>query len=347
VKILIIRLDHLGDLVLMTPLVRALAKAGHEVEFIAPRWLNVIFEGNPHLASTFAIEDLAPDFPRDWRRLSAWIRPRKYDCLLLPNSWPRQLLWCSFFSGVRQRFAMQAGVMGRITLHRCLRLGPGFMQGRHFVDIQLDFARALGVPTDGLKPDYFCRPEEILQAEAALAAWFPDLDGRPVIGIHPGCAGNTCNLPPRVYGEIAALILERSEARIVITGSAKERELLAEWAESILSSPRVRDSMGSLDVRSLAAVISRMTNYIIGSTGPLHLASAIGVRTTSPFCAVPPLTSSIWGNATGHGACVQPNPEGCRRYMAQAARYHHCDFRGEVRAEHIWEALSQEKSIQL
>jgi ADP-heptose:LPS heptosyltransferase len=346
VKILIIRLDHLGDLVLMTPLIRALAKAGHTVEIVTPRWLNGIFEGNPHLGGAFAIEDLAPDFPGDWPRLRDWIKPRGYDGLLLPNSRPKELLWCSFTSGIRRRIAMQAGIWGRLTLHRCLQIRGAFMAGRHFADIMLDFARVLGAPTDGLKPDYFCREEEVAQARETLRAAFPDWNGGEIIGIHPGCAGNTCNLPPAIYGEMAGLILERSDARIVLTGSAKERALLASWPEKILGSPRVYNSMGALELRALAAVISQMKHYVIGSTGPLHVASALGVRTTSPFCAVPPLTSTIWGNATGCGECVQPNAAACRAWMAKAEKYRYCDFRGEIDAETLWEALTSGKSIQ-
>jgi ADP-heptose:LPS heptosyltransferase len=221
------------------------------------------------------------------------------------------------------------------------------MRGRHFSDLMLDLARRLDVPTDGLKPDYFCRPEELDQARAKISTLFPDYQGEPILGIHPGCQSNTCNLPPRAYGEFASLALARTNWRIIVTGSAKELALLQSWPSEILASPRVYVSMGELDLRSLAAMISLMQNYVIGSTGPLHLAAALGVPTTSPFCPLPPISASVWGNASANGTCVQPNPECCRRWTASAPPHRHCDLRGEITAEHLWTSLEQRKSIQL
>jgi len=342
VKILLIRLDHLGDLILTTPLIRALAKAGHSVEVITPRWLAPVLEGNPHVGKSFAIEDVAEGFPSAWRELGDWMKAQRYDCILLPHPKPRQMLWASWKSGVRLRLAMQAGIWGRLTGHHCLLVRYAFREGRHFSDLMLDLARALKVPTDGLKPDYFCREEEIIQAKERIRSVFPGFAGEPVVGIHPGCLGNTCNLPARVYGDLAALILERTTWRIVVTGSERERSLLSSWPQGVATSSRVYQSMGLLDLRSLGAVISQMGSYIIGSTGPLHLASALGIRTISPFCPLPPICASVWGNATGLGSCVEPDPAACRQWRAQARLYQHCDFRGEITAENLWRSLQPE-----
>ena len=175
VKILLIRLDHLGDLILMTPLIRALSKAGHEVDLATLRSLRCIFEENPYVHETFAIEDIVPSVAKNWWKLGQWIRKGNYDALILPNPKPPQLLWSSLISGVPTRLAMQAKIWGRITGHRCLRLRDAMFGGRHFSDIQLDFARSLQMKTDGLKLDYFCRPEEIAEAKVRIRAAFPRL----------------------------------------------------------------------------------------------------------------------------------------------------------------------------
>ena len=337
-KILLIRLDHLGDLVLTTPLIRALVRAGHAVDVVVPRWLRPVLEGNPHLRGSFSLEDIAPQFPAPWEPLRDWMRSRDYDCVLLPNARPRALLWCSLGSGALRRIAMQAGIWGRLTGHRCLRVKKAMLKGRHFSDIQLDLARAIRVKPDGLKPDYFCRKEEITAAQQRFAAAFPSSAGTPIIGLHPGCAGNTCNLPAAVYGELAGLILERTDWRIVLTGSTEERALTSSWPREILGSPRVLDTMGALDLRALAATISQLSRYVSVGTGPMHLAVALGVRTVSPFCALPPLDFAVWGNACGPAACLEPKAENCRRWRSESNRM--CDFRGEITAENLWSALA-------
>lgn len=334
-KILLIRLDHLGDLVLTTPLVRALAKDGHEVDLIVPRWLIPILEGNPFVREAFAMEDSVPTFPPDWLSLSRWIKKKGYDCVILPNPRPHQLLWASFGSGVRKRLALHARWWGRLTFHRCLRIREPFMQGRHISDILLDFARALHIPPDGLKTDYFCHENEILKAKEKLKLIFPDSSGEPIIGVHPGCAGNTCNLPSSVYGDIATLILERTNYRIIVTGSFSERKLLESWPQNTLNSPRLHVGMGEFDLRSLAAIISQFSNYVIVGTGPLHLAGAIGIRTSSPFCGLPPLSFQNWGNMNGKGKCVHPKPERCQAWISGGNSYGACHFRGEITAENF------------
>jgi ADP-heptose:LPS heptosyltransferase len=341
VKILLVRLDHLGDLLLTTPLIRALAGAGHAVEVVVRRaWLPVL-EENPQVRESFSIEEIAPDFPATWRPVRDWMRSRRYEAVLLPNPEPRALLRCSLGSGIPRRLAMQAGIWGRLTGHQCLRVGPAMMSGRHFSDIELDLARALEVAPDGLKPDYFCREDEVLAAREWLVERFPDRAGAPVIGIHPGCAGNTCNLPGRVYGELAALVLERTGGRMVITGTAEERGLLESWPREVLDSPRVAVAMGAFDVRALAAVIGCMGAYVVPSTGPLHLAAALGVPTVSPFCTLPPIGVANWGNVSGPAAWAGPAGESCRSWCRESGRTRHCDFRGEVTAQDLWKALAE------
>jgi ADP-heptose:LPS heptosyltransferase len=340
VKILLIRLDHLGDILLTTPLVRALARAGHAVDFLVPRAFQPVLEGNPHLHESFALEEIAPEFPARWRPLRDWMRARAYETVLLPNPRPRVLLRCSLGSGAARRLAMQAGIWGRLTLHRCLRVRDSMERGRHFSDLQLDFARALEVEPDGLKPDYFCREDEIETARRRRADRFPGRGEASVVGLHPGCAENTCVLPAKIYGELATLILARTDWRIVLTGIAGERSLLASWPREVIESPRVDNTLGALSLRELAATLSLLNAYVVPSTGPLHLASALGVPTVSPFCRLPPIGAANWGNVGGPATCVEPAAAACERWRAAHPGVPHCDFRAEITAEQLWQALA-------
>ena len=162
----------------MTPLVRALAKAGHAVDLVTPRAFSVLFEENPHLRAQFSIEEIAPGFPASWQRLSGWIKAQKYEALLLPSPKPRPLLWSSFFSGVPRRLALQAGVWGRLTGHQCLSVRRAFMSGRHYSDIQLDLARALERADRRAQARLFFSPGGKRGRPSKDSPPFPGLEGR-------------------------------------------------------------------------------------------------------------------------------------------------------------------------
>ena len=335
-KILVVRLDHLGDILLTTPLVRALASAGHSVEMLAPAFARTVLEHNPHLRALHAVEVVAPDYPRRWGALARWIRRGRFDCLVLPFARDKALLLASFFSGVRRRIAMWAGVWGRVTFHRCLRSRIR-EKPRHFADVVLDCARFLGAPPQGLEPEVHLAPEvrEAVSAERALR-----FGSAPLVGIHPGCAGNTCNLPPAVYGEVARIVLARSEANVLVTGTAGESAIAAAWPAEILGSARLWNAIGAMDLATLTAWIGEMDAYLVPSTGPLHLASAQRIRTVSAICPRPVLSAGVWGNLGGPGTVLEPSLARCVRHEQECRRL--CDFRGEISAEQIAEALLAE-----
>ena len=333
-KILVSRLDHLGDLLLTTPLFRALKRAGHEVDVLARRNNLPVVVNNPHVAGHFAVEDISPEFPRGWGSLAAWMRRQSYDAILLPMAKDKELLWASACSGAGRRVAMWGGIWGRLTFHQCLRTGL-LRVPRHASDVAMDCARALGVTPDGLAPDYFLTAEAEQWGQRVITGKFGSLK---VVGIHPGCQGNTCNLPPVEYGRLAEHVLRRKDTAVVVTGVAADRGLLESWPAGVLSSNRCWNSMGELTVEQLAAVLKCMATFVVVGTGPLHLASCLRLTTVSPFCAYPQLSPVGWGNLGGKGVAVAPPLEYCLRHRRQTRK--HCDFNGHVTAEKLFERVA-------
>jgi ADP-heptose:LPS heptosyltransferase len=331
-KTLVIRMDHLGDVVLTTPLVRALSVAGHEVQVIVPPAFVPVFAQSPHVTAAWGMESICPGYPQNWRPLALWIRAQQFAVVILPFARQKELLWASFLSGTKTRIAMWSGVWGRLTLHHCLS-SRILEEPRYFGDIVLDCARALDIAPQGSDPEIFLSATETSQTRAVLTQRFAS---RPVIGIHPGCAGNACNLPSQAYAQIAQALLEQSDCAVVITGSAKERALLNAWPEGVLASPRVWNSMGELPLRELAATIRHFSAYVCPSTGPLHLASALAVPTISPFCSLPTLSPAVWGNRRANAMTFTP-PSGFCGKQRQTDRKH-CDFCGQISVSSLVQA---------
>jgi ADP-heptose:LPS heptosyltransferase len=334
-RVLIVRLDHLGDVLLTTPLMRAAARAGHEVHILVREGCATVFAGNPDV-TTHIIERVAPGFPGRWWQLGAWMRRQRFEMILLPYAKPPQLLLASAMSGAKRRIAMWGGLLGRLTLHQCLR--SGMASGtRHFSEIPLDCAAAAGFPADGLKPDFYLTAGEIAAARADLAARFP---GLAIVGIHPGCAGNTCNLGPEIYGQLAELLLEHPGLAVVSTGITAESPLFAKWPAAVLSHPRFYNACGQWSLRQLAAHVANYATMVVPSTGPLHIAAAYAIPTVTAFCNYPSVSATVWGNLTPGSVVVSPPAEFCERRRA-VAKSLHCDFQGQIPVSRMRDAVLQ------
>lgn len=338
-KILVVRLDHIGDLILTTPLIRSLARSGHSVDAIVRASTIPVLLENPFVVECFMLEEIAPMFPNNWLLLAKWIRSRSYDAIILPHAKPKELLFASFFSGVRYRVAMWSGIWGRLTLHHCLK--SGIKKGnRHFSDIILDCARALHIPTDGLKLDFFLMEEELKAAREEMNARFPGLN---IVGIHPGCSGNTCNLPSSVYGKLALRLLEMENIAVVGTGIANEMDLFETWPDEVLNHTRFYNECGKWSLQELAAHMTTFSVVVVAGTGPLHIANALGLPTVSPFCATPAISSAVWGNLTPGSFALSPPKEYCETRRKRS--YSNCDFNGRISSDDMYKAVMMSMEI--
>lgn len=331
-KTLVVRLDHLGDLLLTTPLVRALSLGGQSVDVLVQDALQSVFENSPYTRQCFGIGAVAPGFPARWWTLGRWMRQQKYDVVILAYAREPRLCLASALSGAKRRIAMWSGAWGRLTGHECLA-SHILDDPRPVSEILLACSRALGIADQGLKPDLFLTAQEM----ETVAALIPkSLHGLRLIGIHPGSAGNACNLPTGIYAETAALLLRETNCGLIITGTNAEEHLLANWSRQILESDRVWVSMGKLDVRQLAGVVAKMNGYVCSSTGPLHVASALGTATVSPFCPAVPLNAAIWGNVGAPARVIEPAI--CPRRSGGLAC---CDFGGQISAQRLFDEIQK------
>jgi ADP-heptose:LPS heptosyltransferase len=123
----------------------------------------------------------------------------------------------------------------------------------------------------------------------------PGLDrAAPLVVLHPGSGDN---FPGRRWSEagFAAAGRRAAEAHgatVVVTGSAGERELCARVA----AAAGARDLAGRLDLPALVACLERADLLLSNDTGPVHVASALGVPVLAVFG---PNTPVLYGPLSG------------------------------------------------
>ncbi len=290
-RILVVRVDRVGDLVTATPLLRALKThiADAHITTLVTPYAAPVLEHSPFVDAVWTDDPEGADRGRDafWRQVRR-IRQGGFHTALVVMARTR---WVSM---VR---------LGRVPVRIASTWRPantlwGFRSvphhrtrdGRHESDYALDLARAMGfeIPAGEFQPEVF-----VSEAEASASCAILRAAGitRPPVAVHPLSAGSAPNLPLDTYREIATRLAAQGHP-VVVTGSAKEAPALAPVFEGV---DGVANLAGHSDLRGLIALLRECSLFIGGSTGPMHLAAAAGTPVVAVFCRYPAVHPRRWG----------------------------------------------------
>lgn len=116
----------------------------------------------------------------------------------------------------------------------------------------------------------------------------------PYLVVHPGTAAPARAYPATHWAEVVRLLSEAGWP-VVVTGSKSERELTAgivsaasTGAAGNAGRARVSDLGGELDLTELARLLAGAAAVLVSNTGPAHLAAAVGTPVVSLFSPVVP-----------------------------------------------------------
>lgn len=106
--------------------------------------------------------------------------------------------------------------------------------------------------------------------------------GGPRIGVHVSGGRAIKQWPPARFAEVARRLAEQVNATIVLTGSSADRPLV-DTVKSLLPHTRVVDVSGDVNLAELAALLRELDLLVTGDTGPMHLAAAVGTPVVAVF----------------------------------------------------------------
>jgi lipopolysaccharide heptosyltransferase II len=302
-RILIIRPDHIGDVLFTTPALRALRCAAPDahITYMVGSWAYEVVKNNPHLS-----EIIICPFPGFTRR------PKKH--LLQPYTllwrYARSLRSKSFDVALTLRFdhwwgamlAYWAGVPQRIgyalpEMRPFLTKAVPYVGGRHEVEQNLHLVMAtLGDDIEHPGPlEFRPEPEHVKSALNHL----PGKNGdRRYLCLHPGTRAPVKLWRPESFAQVADTLAKRYDLQVIISGSAGERNLAEDIAGQMESNPVV--IAGQTSLGQLAAIMGRCELVIGVDSGPLHLAVSQGVPTVHLFGPVDHRTFGPWGDPRRH-----------------------------------------------
>jgi heptosyltransferase-3 len=308
-KVLLVRTDRLGDVILTLPMVSELRKVhpGTHVSMLLRPYTGAIVEGHA------GVEEILWDDGRykTFLVLLRALRLRRFDAAVLVHPTLRLALML-FLAGVPVRIGSGYRVYSfllNVPVHEHRKDAR-----RHELEYNLNLLAPLGV-TASVHPGSAefgvvvprsaqRRAEEKLR-DAGLTL------GSAFVIIHPGSGKSAREWPLEKFCGLGRLIHDRTGLLLLVTGIDAERGLAQALTEGI--GKGAVSAAGEFSLQELAAVIKRAALWIGHSTGPLHLAVALGTPVVGLYPQLRPMSAQRWGPfATQCRVHVPAKPENCR-----------------------------------
>lgn len=270
-RVLVINVSRIGDTLLATPAIRALAAAWPEanIEVLGhPNRIEVL-EHIPFIRRVAAISKKSAPF-RGWLGMLA----KPYDLALVYGN---DEALVAYALRVARRVAAFRQASDRINARLAVLVEPPGFQSDHAVTLLLRLPVALGVPAAGMRLAYAVTAAEREWAADELARELP-AGATPLLGLQ------VASFPTKAYRdwpiESFMALCERirqdwPKAHFLIFGGREEHRR-TEALQARLGSAATLYA-GRLSLRQTGALMSRLDAYIGVDTGPTHLMSAFDI----------------------------------------------------------------------
>ncbi len=332
-RFLVVRTDRVGDVVMITPMLRELKKRFPDAYLGAltnDRTAPVLHH-NPHLDALIT-DDL--DQGSFWKTVQAIRSHRFTDALMV---WPaKRAAYQLFLAGIPRRLGVGHKLYEVITFMRTVT--RDYDPPQHEAQYCMKLARAVGVTTDDLTPEVYVSPQEREWARAHLRRLGIPEASR-VIVVHSGSGNTAPNWSEERYFRLLTAMLEKDTLRrvhVLLTALEMSSGLRRRIAD--LGDDRIHDVTAEVGpLRRLISVIAASHALVASSTGPLHLASGLGIRTVGIFCRRPLYCGAHWGALGPLAVNLDAPEEHCRAHCD--ARTERCAFEDGIRVEDVLQHL--------
>lgn len=298
-RILIVRPDRLGDVILSTPLPREIKKKYPDafVAVLVRKYTKAVYENNPHVDLI-----LCDDFDEETRKESFWERVselRKLQftdgLMLLPTE---RLNWMMFWAGIPNRIGVGNKLYQTLSFTKSVSRNK-YNPLRHEADYCMDLARKIGVETFNISTEIHFSDEELIEIERLKGLYKPN--GEFLIGVHSTFGFSTPNVKPEVYREVLDELVTWDNVKVAVT-DYEIPPVIDKVPDVLYLSRAARDFF--MDVATFDLVLS-------SSTGPSHVASAVKTPTLTLFCPLPACGPMLWSPMGNDATYLMPDKDYC------------------------------------
>lgn len=292
-RLLCVRLDSMGDVLMTTPAMRALKESA------AQRSLTLLASRAGSAVSGFIPEvDDVIEFTAPWMKpggcdpghdgvLIEALRSRRFDAAVIFTVYsqsPLPAAYLCYLAGIPLRLA-QCRENPYHLLTDWVQESEPERWIRHEVRRHLDLAAQVGCRTADERLS-FTVPQRARRKTAAAVRALGVGAQTPVIVVHPGASAPSRRYPATSFARAVDLALERVGGAAVFTGSAEEIALVESVRGAM--SQRSYSLAGELGLAELGALLEGAALLIANNTGPVHIAAALGTPVVDLYALTNP-----------------------------------------------------------
>ena len=292
-RLLGVRLDSLGDVLMTTPALRALR------ESLPGCTVTLLTSASGAAAARYLPEvDDSIVFQAPWMKTAAGteaddvalirtLRGRRFDAAVIFTVYSQNPLPAAYLCHLAQiplRLAHCRENPYLLLTDWVRETEPG-PRVRHEVRRQLDLVGAVGARTGNERLSFAVPLEATAQIVGRLHMAGVDRS-RPLVVVHPGASAASRRYPAEMYAEALDLLVARTRCEAIFTGDAGEARLVS-FIRGRMAQP-ARSLAGELPLAELAALIREADLVVTNNTGPAHISAAVGTPVVDIYALTNP-----------------------------------------------------------
>jgi len=287
-SILLIRLDHLGDVLLTTPAIKSLKKRfpHARITLVVKKWALETVKNNPHI-DRIIIFNPSWTIPRGERtetagvagiyRLVRQLRYERFDLAIDFKGDFRNIL-LAYLSGAKRRVSY--GIRGGGFL--LTDIVP-YQEGIHEIDKNLRLLVPLGINSDGIHMELYLNSGDVAKAEQIIGQEGIDLRRR-TIALHHGGGSHYKRWGMEKFITLAKRLTKDNSTNVLIFCGPYEGKPFQSGGKP----EKGIFLMPDMTICQMAAAFQRCDLLVCNDSGPMHVGIAVGTPIVAIFGPTPP-----------------------------------------------------------
>ena len=282
-KIIVVRIDRIGDLALTTPVFKNIKKSipNCGLSVLANKTGHALLHDNPNVDHIIIYDPKQSLCRKIWEILK--LRLFGFDLAIdLYADFEMKTALITALIGAKKRIGYSS--YGRQFFFNLQ--SPELRDDGHFIEISLELLKSIGIRADEKDPEIFLTKSERQRAKRLLET--KTNSEKSIIAIHPGAYYPSQRWLPEYYAEVVNQLRHSDQVEFILLGGQGDLDEIGAVQSSLNGTISTHVTS---DIRQFSAIISLCKILVCNNSGPLHIAAAVRTPTIS---FIGPTNKSRW-----------------------------------------------------